>query len=97
MFGLERRLQEKKSLICDPGEWAETSVDLSKDIVTIIVLVKKRLRSKEMILRLSHELREGSGFDVKELKRDRGYLVYISISYRPLASYLKGLHQTLDL
>ena len=50
-----------------------------------------------MILRLSQELREGSEFDVKELKRDRGYLVYISISYRSLASYLKGLYQTLDL
>ena len=42
------------------------------------------------------ELSEGEGLDFKELKKDRGYLVYIARTYWSMVPYLKGIHQTLD-
>ena len=49
-----------------------------------------------MIARITKELEEGGGLDFRKLERDRGYLVYISRTYRSMVPYLKGIHQTLD-
>ena len=32
----------------------------------------------------------------KQLERDRGFLIYLSRTYRSMCPYLKGIHQTLD-
>ena len=53
-------------------------------------------KGKAIILRITVELCEGVGLDQKQLEKDRGYLVYISRTYRSMVTYLKGIHQTLD-
>ena len=53
-------------------------------------------KGKAIILRITVELCEGVGLIQKHLEKDRGYLVYISRTYRSMVTYLKGIHQTLD-
>ena len=62
----------------------------------MFVAVKNLLRSKEIILRITKELGEGSNIDFKELETDRGFLVNISRTYRAMVSYLKVIYQALD-
>ena len=77
-------------------EWAGTSVESPKGLATMFVSHKKWLRSKEVILWFIQELGEDGMLDFKELERDRGYLVYISRTYRAMVPYLKCIHQMLD-
>ena len=41
--------------------------------------------------------RRKGGFNFKDLKKECGYLVYIFRTYRSIVSYVKDIHQTLDL
>ena len=63
-------------------EWVGTSVDSSKYVATVFVSTKKWKRSEKMILRITKKLEEGNGLNFKILERDRGYLIYISRTYR---------------
>ena len=92
----QRVCQMLGQLGLEPEKQAETSVDSSKGSVTVFVSVKNLLRSKEIILRITKELGEGSNIDFKELETDRGFLVNISRTYRAMVSYLKVIHQALD-
>ena len=95
-LGIQDACRKRTAPSREPGELAGTSVDLSNLSVTVFVSVKKWLRSKEIILRITEELGEGIHIDFKELEKDRGFLVYISRTYRVMVPYLKGIHQTLD-
>ena len=56
---------------------------------------RKWQKTKELILELSTLLREGK-LHWKQLERIRGFLIYISQTFRWMAPYLKGLHLTID-
>ena len=79
-----------------PGEWAGTSVDTSGEIACVYVSQAKWDKTKEIIARIIDELGKGKGLDFVQLRRDRGFLIYVSRTYRSLVPYLKGIHQTLD-
>ena len=53
-------------------------------------------KEANIICRIQEELRESGDLDHKTLERDRGFLIYLSRTYRMMASYLKGAHQTMD-
>ena len=95
-LGIQDDCRKRTTPTREHGELAGTSVDLSKMSVTVFVSVKKWLRSKEIILRITEGLGEGIHIDFKELEKDRDFLVYISRTYRAIVPYLKGIHQTLD-
>ena len=71
-------------------------MDSTKGVVTEFVSKNKWEKSKVIILQISVELSKGGELDHKELEKDRGFLVYISRTYRSMVPYLKGVHQTLD-
>ena len=64
--------------------------------VMVLVSLKKWERSKAIIKQIQDELLVNGKLDFKQLKRDRGFLVYLSRTYRNMCPYLKGIHQTLD-
>ena len=49
-----------------------------------------------IVCRIQEELKEKGDLDHKALYRDRGFLIFLSRTYRIMAPYLKGVHQTLD-
>ena len=49
-----------------------------------------------MIARIQWELDGKGSLDHRTLERDRGFLIYLSRTYRSMKPYLKGIHQTLD-
>ena len=40
---------------------------------------------------------DNQGINHKELERARGFLIYVSRTYRPFKPYLRGLHKTIDI
>ena len=90
-LGIQDACRKRTAPSQEPGEWAGTSVESSKELATMFVSQKKWLKSKEIILRIIQKLGEDGLLDFKELERDRGYPFYISRT-----SHLKGIHQTLD-
>ena len=71
-------------------------MESSKGLATVFFSQKKWLRSKEIFLRIIQELGEDGSLDFVELRKDRGFLVYISRTYRAMVPYLKCIHQMLD-
>ena len=49
-------------------------------------------KEAKIICRIQEEPRERDDLDHKTLDRDRGFLIYLSRTYRMMASYLKGVH-----
>ena len=79
-----------------PGEWTGTMVETINGRVMILVSLKKWEKGKDIVKRIQDELLVKGKLDFKQLERDRGFLVYLSRTYRNLCPYLKGIHQTLD-
>ena len=86
-LGIQGACRKRTAPSRESGAWDGTSADSSKKSVTVFVSVKKWLRSKETIIRITKELGEGRNIDFKELEKDRGFLVYISRTYRAMVSY----------
>ena len=49
-----------------------------------------------IIWKIRKELEVKSLSNHKQLERDKGFLIYISRTYRIMSPYLKGVHLTLD-
>ena len=71
-------------------------VETVDDRVALPVSVKKWEKGKSIILRIQVELVTFGLLDYKQLEKDRGFLVYISRTYKNMCPYLKGIHQTMD-
>ena len=64
--------------------------------VVLLVSQKKWDRGKAIVKRVQDELRLKGCLDFKQLERDRGFLIYLSRTYKSMCPYLEGIHQTLD-
>ena len=45
---------------------------------------------------MAKHVEDEDGIEHKELERCRGFLVYVSRTYRPMKPYLRGVHKTID-
>ena len=63
--------------------------------VVATVTIEKWQKTKELILELSTLLREGK-LPRERLERIRGFLIYVSRTFRCMTPYLKGFHFTID-
>ena len=64
--------------------------------VVLLVSQMKWDRGKAIVKRIQDELLLKGYLNFKELERDRGFLIYLSRTYKSMCPYLKGIHQTLD-
>lgn len=78
----------------EPGPWAGTVVHTKDQVSATITLVKWQ-RMQSLISELS-DMSTASKIPHKRLEQIRGFLVYITRTYRWMTPYLKGLHLTLD-
>ena len=54
------------------------------------------MKGKGILVRIVEEVAARSCLNHKQLERDRGFLIYLSRTYRSISPYFKGIHQTLD-
>ena len=79
-----------------PDEWAGTMVETVNGNVFLFVFQKEWDRSISIIKRIQDELILKGCLNLKQLERDKGFLVYLSRTYKIMCSYIKGIRQTLN-
>jgi hypothetical protein len=47
-------------------------------------------------MNLSEELEKGNLLNHKELEKTHDFLIYVSRTYKPFVSYLRGIHKTIN-
>ena len=81
------------------GAWAGSMIRTSDEQVMGMILEEKWSKMRDILLQIKHELEAvykidptKPMLDFKQLKRDRGFLVYTLRCYTGIYPYLKGLH-----
>ena len=86
----------------EPGPWCGSFVTVKDENVYAYVSQKNWEKAKAFIMEWTTEVNEikneGSRplLNHKRLEQGRGFLVYLSRTYRSIVPYLKGIHLTLD-
>jgi hypothetical protein len=66
------------------------------DGVKVLVTQEKWDKTKRLLAALTCELVEGVWLNFKSLESARGFMIYVSRTYRPMIPFLFGIHHTLD-
>ena len=95
-MGLQDAARKRTNPSMSPGEWVGTIVNSEGGRVKVLVAKEKRVKGKTVIDRIQKEHNDRGSLDHKTLERERGFLIYISRTYRSMKLYLNGIHQILD-
>lgn len=95
-FGLQDAPRKRRDPSQTPGAWAGSVIHTVNDLVTVLVSEEKWEKTKRWIEWLSDNVDNKEGLDHKELERCRGFLIYVSRTYRSFIPYLRGIHKTID-
>ena len=79
-----------------PGECTDTMVGTVNGQVNLLISQNKWNKAKAIIRRIINELEVRTVLNHKQLERDRGFLIYLSRTYRSRIPYLKEAHLSLD-
>ena len=91
-LGLQDASRKRTEVSRSPGEWAGTLVETVDDRTSILVSFKKWMKGKAIFVWIRDELEKRGCLNHKQLERDRGFLIYLSRTYRSMCPYLKGIH-----
>jgi hypothetical protein len=82
-----------------PGAWAGASVCIEEDAgVVVLTSIDKWIRMKNICRHWLNLLNKGASLlDFKQLRSDRGFMVYVTQVYPGLKPYLKGFHLSLEM
>lgn len=78
-----------------PGAWAGSNIETESDAVYKTVSLERWQKTKAHIEQLVDWI-DSDEIPRKPLESIRGYLVYVSLTYRSMVPYLKGVHLTLE-
>ena len=95
-LGLQEASRKRTGASQRPGEWAGTKVETDSGEVNQLVSQKKWIKGKTIISRLIEELDRRGCVNHEQLEKDRGFLIYLSRTYKSMCPYLKGVHLSLD-
>jgi hypothetical protein len=95
-LGIQDAPRKKRKASQRPGAWAGSVIHTDNDMVTILVSDSKWTKTKRLIRNLSEQLEKGNLLNHKELEKTRGFLIYVSRTYKPFVPYLRGVHKTID-
>jgi hypothetical protein len=94
-LGIQDAARKRTEPSVTPGPWAGSVVHTDGSEVTLLVSEKKWEKT-QMVVRELHEKASSPTMNRKALERIRGYLTYVSRTYRWMVPYLKGIHLTID-
>jgi hypothetical protein len=95
-FGIQDAPRKRREASQTPGAWAGTIIHTSNGMVTVLVSQDKWDKTKKWINWMSDVLSRGNEISHKELERCRGFLIYVSRTYKAFVPYLRGIHKTID-
>jgi hypothetical protein len=95
-FGIQDAPRKRRAASNRPGAWAGSIVHTDEDCVTVLVSEAKWSKTKKWIEWMRNSLKESTEIEFKELVRCRGFLIYVSRTYKPFVPYLRGIHKTID-
>ena len=93
-LGIQDASRKRTEPSTTPGPWAG-SVAHTQSGVELLVSLAKWEKARLLVEELSVLAKE-TMVDRKRLEQTRGYLIYVSRTYRWMVPYLKGLHLTID-
>jgi hypothetical protein len=95
-FGIQDAPRKRRYLSQRPGAWVGLIIHTDQGCVTVLVSEAKWLKTKHWIKWMLESLTQSDMIDFKELERCRGFLIYVSRTYKPFVPYLRGIHKTID-
>ena len=95
-FGLQDAARKRRDASQTPGAWAGTVIHTDGEEVLLLVSQDKWDKTRKWVQWMHKHTRDGLSFSHKELERCRGFLIYVSRTYRPFVPFLRGIHQTLE-
>jgi hypothetical protein len=93
-LGIQDAARKRTAPSTTPGPWAG-SVSHSDGDVTLLVSQKKWDKVKDLVAELE-DMASSDTLDRKRLEQIRGFLIYVSRTYKWMVPYLKGIHLTID-
>ena len=94
--GLQDAARKRREPSQEAGAWAGSILHSNNDQVTALISNEKWEKTKLWIKWLSATVFKGDKADFVLLQKCRGYLIYVSRTYRPMIPYLRGLHKSID-
>eukprot|EP00984_Skeletonema_dohrnii_P022484 scaffold11603_cov72-Skeletonema_dohrnii-CCMP3373.AAC.1 len=95
-LGLQDAFRKRTEPVIDPGPWAG-SVTSTALMVLVTVTIEKWRKTRALVEELDLMIRQNSRkIPRNRLEQIRGFLNYVTRTYRWLSSYIKGLHLTID-
>ena len=95
-FGIQDAARKRREASQTPGAWAGTIIHTDLDRVTLLVTQKKWDKTKTWLSWLRENTDGKEVINFKDLERCRGFLIYVSRTYRSFVPYLRGIHKTID-
>jgi len=98
-LGVQDAARKARPCSPTPGAWAGSVVHVHDGLgVCTLVSEEKWKRFKAIIDKWKKQVDEGANkLNHKELLSDRGFLVYVTMTYATMIPYLKGIHLTLEM
>ena len=95
-LGLQDAPRKRNGPTQTPRAWAGSIVHSDQEQVTVLVSEEKWNKTKHWIRWVLEQIGESEGIPYRKLLSCRGFLIYVSRTYRPFKPYLRGLHKTID-
>ena len=97
-LGIQDAARKRRQPSQNAGAWAGSIVRTNDTEVGILVSEERWTKTRQMIRKWVDKLRKDQyqKLDLKELVSDRGFLIYVTRTYKPMVLYLKGIHLTID-
>lgn len=95
-LGLQDAPRKRSEVSMVPRAWAGSIVHTDNDVVTVLIAEKKWNKAKGWIQWLASCLDVSNKLNHKELEKCRGFLIYVSRTYKSMRPYLRGLHMTIE-
>jgi hypothetical protein len=96
-FGHSARREKAKGIMYNTGAVGGLyDFFASVDSVKVLVTQDKWDKTKSLLAALTCELAEGDWLNFNFLESARGFMIYVSRTYRPMIHFLLGIHNTFD-
>jgi hypothetical protein len=97
-LGIQDAARKRRPPSQNAGAWAGSIVWTNKSEVGVLVSEERWLKTRRIVRKWLDIVRkdENADLNTKDLLSDRGFIIYISRTYRMIIPYLKGLHLTID-
>ena len=95
-LGIQDAARKRRPPSQNAGAWAGSIIRTNNKEVGILVSDERWQKTRSLTRKWLDKVLKGSELNTKDLLSDRGFLIYISRTYRSMIPYLKGLHLTID-